>query len=188
MPKRAVILKKLREDLDTERFKHSLGVEKTAVALAKRYGVSAKKASLAALLHDYARKFSREELLRQARRFKLNVDPVSKFEPKLLHAELSALLAERDFKVVSGEILAAIKKHTIGAPGMNKLEKIIYLADHIEEGRNFSGVKKIRSLAAADLDQAIIESTSNKLRYLLEKRLPIHPGTIQTRNYYLLKL
>ncbi|MBU0672037.1 MAG: bis(5'-nucleosyl)-tetraphosphatase (symmetrical) YqeK [Candidatus Margulisbacteria bacterium] len=188
MPKRNAILQILKKELDPERYAHSLRVEKTALALARRHRVPAGKASLAALLHDYARKFSRPELLKQAKRFKLGIDPVSKFEPKLLHAQLSALLAKRDFGVKSTEILRAISRHTVGAPGMNKLEKIIYLADHIEEGRNFSGVKKIRSLAAKDLDQAIIESSANILRFLLVKGLPIHPGTIRTRNYYLLNL
>ncbi|KPJ66584.1 hypothetical protein AMJ44_08245, partial [candidate division WOR-1 bacterium DG_54_3] len=131
--------------------------------------------------------YSRKGLLRQARRFKLEIDPVSKFEPKLLHAELSALLAKRDFGIVSEQVLKAISKHTIGAPKMTKLEKIIYLADHIEEGRNFSGVKKIRRLAAKNLNRAIIESSSNMLNFLLRKWLPIHPGTVRTRNYYLLK-
>jgi predicted HD superfamily hydrolase involved in NAD metabolism len=187
VPKRAVILKKLKEDLDPERFKHSLRVEKIAIALAQRYRVSTKKARLAALLHDYSRKYARKGLLQQARKFKIIIDPISKFEPKLLHAELSALFAKRDFGITSKQILGAIRKHTIGAPRMTKLEKIIYLADHIEEGRNFSGVKKIRSLAAKNLNRAIVESSSNMLKFLLQKGLPIYPGTIRTRNYYLLK-
>jgi predicted HD superfamily hydrolase involved in NAD metabolism len=187
VPKRADILKKLKEALDPERFKHSLRVEKTALTLARKYRVSAGKASLAALLHDYARKYPRKELLKQARRFKLRLDPVSIFEPKLVHAELSALLAKRDFGVTSREVLNAISKHTIGAPGMTRLEKIIYLADHIEEGRIFSGVNKVRRLALKNLDEAIVESASSMLRYLVERRLPVHPGTVNTRNHYLLK-
>ncbi len=184
---RKSVLKKLKESLDPERFEHSLGAEKTAVALARKHGVSVKQAGLAALLHDYARKFSRKELLKQAVKFKLKIDPVSRFEPKLLHAELSALLVKRDFGIRSSRILNAIRKHTIGAPRMTKLEKIIYLADHIEEGRNFTGLNKIRRLASKNLDQAIFVSTSNVVKYLLEHGLPIHPGTIETRNYYRLK-
>jgi predicted HD superfamily hydrolase involved in NAD metabolism len=184
--KKEDILKKLERVLDRERFEHSLRVEKVAVKLAQKHRVSRAKASIAALLHDYARQYSRGQLLRVARKFKIKIDPVSIFEPKLLHAELSARLAKRDFKVRSKDILGAIEKHTIGAPKMSKLEKIIYLADHIEEGRNFSGVKKVRRLAAKDLDQAIVESASNMLSYLVQKKLPIHPGTVNTRNHYLL--
>ncbi len=187
MPERKEIIKALKETLGPERFEHSLRVEKIAVALARKYRVSTKKAGLAALLHDYSRKFTREELLKQAKKFGLKIDPIRKFEPKLFHAELSALLVKRDFGITSPEILEAIKKHTVGAPKMTKLEKIIYLSDHIEEGRDFCGVKKTRRLAFKNLDQAVIESTSNMLEYLLKEGLPIYPGTIQTRNYYLLK-
>jgi len=182
--KRIDILTRLEAALDHSRFEHSLRVEKTAVALARHFGVSVKQASIAALLHDYARQFDRPGLLRAAKRLKLTVDPVSRFEPKLLHAELSARLAKRDFGVREKAVLEAIKKHTIGSPGMSKLEKIIYLADHTESGRTYGGVKKIRRLAFKDLDQAIVESTSNLLRSLLKKGLPVHPGTVSTRKYY----
>jgi predicted HD superfamily hydrolase involved in NAD metabolism len=184
---RSEILKKLKEDLGRERFDHSLRVEKTAIALARKFGVSIKKASIAALLHDCARKFDRAGLLRVARRLKLKIDPVSRLEPKLLHAELSTRFAKKDFKIRSPEILSAIRKHTIGSERMTKLEKIIFLADHVEEGRNYAGVKKIRQIAFRDLDRAIIESTSKMLKYLEDKKLPVHPGTIKTRNYYLMK-
>lgn len=185
--KKPEIINKLREALARDRFEHSLRVEKTAVTLAKRHKVSTKKASLAALLHDCARKFSRSKMLEEARRQKMKIDPISRFEPKLLHAELSARLAKKDFGIRSKEILDAISKHTIGAPGMSKLEKIVYLADHIEEGRNFLGASKTRQLAFKDLDQAIVKTSSQMLNYLLKNGLPVHPGTVETRNYYLLK-
>jgi len=117
----------------------------------------------------------------------IKIDPIQKQEPKLLHAELSAHLASLEFGVRSSEILSAIKKHTTGSPNMTKLEKIIYLADHIEEGRDFAGVNTMRRLAFNNLDKAILESASNMLKYLLEAGLPIYSGTIETRNYYLLK-
>ncbi|MEA3493647.1 MAG: bis(5'-nucleosyl)-tetraphosphatase (symmetrical) YqeK [Candidatus Margulisiibacteriota bacterium] len=185
--KKPEIINKLREALARDRFEHSLRVEKTAVALAKRHKVSIQKASLAALLHDYARKFSRSGMLKEARRFKMKIDPISRFEPKLLHAELSARLAKKDFGVRSRDILDAIRRHTIGAPGMSKIEKIIYLADHIEEGRNLPGVNKSRRLAFKDLDRAVVETSTQMLSFLLKKGLPFHPGTVETRNHYLLK-
>ena len=188
MPKRIKIIKKLKETLDPERFEHSLRVEKTALALGKKWGVSKNKIIPAALLHDCARRFNRGELLREARKLGLEIDPVRKFEPKLFHAEIGAYLAKRDFGIKSAEILRAIRLHTVGAAGMSKLEKIIYLADHIEEGRNFRGAKKMRGLAFKNLDLAILESTTNMIRYLLEKGLPIYLGTIQTRNYFLFRI
>ena len=187
MSKRTEILKKLKNSLDAERFEHSLRVEKIAIKLARNYGVPVKNASLAALLHDCARKYRRAELLKQARELKLKIDPVQELEPKLLHAELSARIAEKEFGIRSPEILKAIRRHTTGVPRMNLLEKIIYLADHLEEGRDFAGIKKVRAAAFCDLDQAIVESSSKTIKYLIKKGLPIYPGTVRTRNYYLIK-
>lgn len=184
---RARILKKIKISLDSERFKHSLRVEKTAVRLAKIFGENLEKASIAGLLHDCARRYNRKQLLGVARKIGLEIDPVRKFEPKLFHGEIGAYLARTEFGVRSAEILRAIRNHTTGAPRMSKLEKIIYLADHIEEGRNFPEVKRLRNLAFRNLDRAIFESTSAMLKFLLEKKLPIYLETIRTRNSFIIK-
>lgn len=185
MPNRRQIIKKLKATLDPERFEHSLRVEKIALALGKKYRVDRKKASLAALLHDCARRYDRKELLKKARQMGLAIDPVKRSEPKLFHGEIGARLARKEFGVKAPDILNAIRHHTTGAPGMSKLEKTIYLADHIEEERSFKGVHKLRSLAFKDLDQAVFEAASSMLRFLLSKKLPIHSETLRTRNCYI---
>ena len=185
---REEIIKKLEATLDRERLEHSLRAEKIALKLAKKYRVNAKSASVAALLHDSARRYDRPELLRQARRLKLELDPIRKLEPKLFHGEIGAFIARHEFGVKSAEILRAIRHHTTGAPGMSRLEKVIYLADHIEEGRDFAGVEKLRRLAFRDMDRAILESTSAMIVFLLERGLPVYQPSVETRNYYLVKL
>ncbi|OGC36538.1 hypothetical protein A2311_03325 [candidate division WOR-1 bacterium RIFOXYB2_FULL_48_7] len=186
MLKRQEIVKRLKETLEEDRFRHTLRVEKIALSLAKKYGLDESKVSLAALLHDCARRYHRHELLVEAKRLGLSIDPIQEFEPKLLHAEISAHLARTEFKVRSKEVLHAINRHTVGAPKMSLLDKVIYLADHIEEGRAFPGVKRIRALAFRDLDRAIVESVTRTLLYLLENDLPVFHKTIETRNRFLL--
>ncbi|MFH1541506.1 MAG: bis(5'-nucleosyl)-tetraphosphatase (symmetrical) YqeK [bacterium] len=188
MIKREIIVKKLQALLDQERFEHSLRVEQTAIELAKKFGVSEEKAGLAGLLHDYARQFDRPQLLVQAKKHALTIDPVSQQEPKLLHAELSAHLVKHDFGISDPEILSAISKHTLGSPAMTDLEKIIYLADHLEEGRDYPGVEKLRTSAENNPNQAIAAITSHMLEYLRGEKLPIHPAAIATRDYYLQNL
>lgn len=185
MPKRNEIIKRLKETLDRERFDHSLRVEKIALKLGKKYRVDPKKISLAALLHDCARRYGRKELLKVAKKLGLAIDPVRRFEPKLFHPEIGMQLAKAEFGVRSAEVLRAIRNHTTGADRMTKLEKIIYLADHIEEGRDFKGVGNLRNLAFKDLDRAVFESSSAMLRYLLDKKLPIYPETVRTRNSFI---
>ncbi|MFH1826599.1 MAG: bis(5'-nucleosyl)-tetraphosphatase (symmetrical) YqeK [bacterium] len=187
MIKREEIIKKLKAALNRDRFKHSLRVEKAAVYLAQQHGVAVKKASIAALLHDYGRQFPRNQLLKQAQKHKIKTGSLEKAEPKLVHAKLSALLAKKDFKITDPDILSAINKHTLGSPRMTKLEKIIYLADHLEEGRSYPEAKKIRQLAQHKLDQAVALAAAQAILYLLRMNVPIHPGTILTMNYYLLK-
>lgn len=52
---RQALLEKIRAAMKPARFQHVLGVEEAALALADQYGCDPKKASLAALLHDYAK-------------------------------------------------------------------------------------------------------------------------------------
>src|SRR3989339_1311160 len=141
------IRKKLKETLDPERYEHSLRVEKAAVELAGKYGVSSEDASIAGLLHDCSRKYTKQEMLEVAKKIGLEIDPIRKLEPKLFHAEISAYLAEKEFGIKSKEVLQAIRSHTVGSANMTTLDKVVYLADHMEEGRDFIGVARIRGLA-----------------------------------------
>jgi predicted HD superfamily hydrolase involved in NAD metabolism len=185
---RGKLLKKLKKELGRDRYKHTLGTEKVALELAEIHGVSRSEASLAALLHDYARKYPPKELPLAARKLKIRIDPIQKEEPKLLHGEIGVILAKTEFGVSSPAVLNAIRNHTTGRPGMGKMEKIIFLADHVEDGRAFSGIQQIRKLAKKDLDAAVLEAASQSLIYLIESRRPIHKMTIETRNYYLNKV
>lgn len=187
MQKHKAILDKLRKTLNSERYEHSQRAEKIAVRLARKHGVSQESAAIAALLHDCARRYSRPELLSVAKKIRLKLDPIRRFEPKLFHGEIGAYIARIEFGIRSKAILQAIANHTTGRPGMSALEKIIFLADHLEEGRSFSGIGNIRRLAARDMDKAIAASASAKLKFLLAHDLPIYPATIETRNYYLAK-
>jgi len=176
----------LKALLPRDRYQHSLRVESCARRLARRWKVSEQKAALAALLHDCARYLNRKGMLKTARVFKFKIDKLEKLEPKLLHARLSAEVARRRFKIKDKQILSAIAKHTVGAEDMTKLDKIIYLADHIEAERNYHGLPKVRRLAFRSLNRALAASTSSMIFELLRKGLPIFEGTVKTRNRFLM--
>lgn len=178
-------IKKTKKTLNTQRFKHCLSVEKTAIHLAKIYRISHEKIALAGLLHDCAKWMNNDQILKQAKKSGLKIDPFMKIQPKLLHGPLSAHFAKVHFGIKDEGILTAIKNHTSGRPNMTKLEKIIYLADHIEPGRKYKNVKKIRKIAFTQMDKAIALIAGEMLQYLLDKGLSIYPRTVLTRNYYL---
>ncbi len=175
----------LKNWLPRDRFEHSLRVEKAALKLAEHFGVDRKKASTAALLHDCGRYVEGKKLIAKAKKLGLKVSEIEAFQPKLLHARLGAETAKRVFKIKDKEVLLAISRHTVGASGMTALEKIIYLADHIESGRRYGKVNRVRRFAFSDLDKAIVESTSSMIADLIKKGLPVAEQTIRTRNYFL---
>ena len=69
---------------------------------------------------------------------------------------------------------------------MTVLEKIIFIADYIEPGRNFSGVDRLRQLAARDLQQAVLTGYDFTLRHILDQGGLIHTVSVAGRNFILL--
>ncbi len=66
--------------------------------------------------------------------------------------------------------------------GMSTLEKIIYLADALEEGRSFEGVEQIRSTLYTDLDETVLSACENTLLFEIKRGNMIHVQTILMRN------
>lgn len=177
----------LQKRLTKKRYLHSLGVQKTAIELAKVYNVSQKKASIAGLAHDCAKDFDDDMLLNYATQFDILIDGVSKHQIQLLHGFVGAELAKREFGIEDDEILNAIRFHTTGKENMTTIEKIIYLADYIEPNRNFKGIDKIRKVALSSLDKATLMAFDNTINYVILKGELLHPNTIFARNFLLLQ-
>lgn len=174
--------------LSRERMQHTLGVQKVAIELAAQYDIDAYKAEIAALLHDCAKDIPESELLSKCNEYGVELDDISLLEPELIHAPLGAKMAQRDFKIQDEEILKAIECHTTGCIGMSKLDKIIFLADLIEPGRDFPGVSDIRRKAFENLDEAVVMAMDNKIGYVLTQKKLLHLNTIYARNYIVKEL
>lgn len=174
-------LRIVKGQLPERRFKHTVGVMETAVALAKLYGADEKKAELAAIFHDYAKYRSREEMEKVILEENLPRD-LLEHNIELWHAPVGAVLVEKETGISDEDILNSIRYHTTGRAGMTLLEKIIFLADYIEPGRNFPGVDEVRALARENLDFAMIKALANTISFLLEKKQLIYPDTIHTYN------
>ncbi|MEG1432924.1 bis(5'-nucleosyl)-tetraphosphatase (symmetrical) YqeK [Eubacterium sp.] len=179
--------KKLKGELKPKRYEHTLNVVKSAELLAARYPCDLDQARLAALLHDCAKNYSGEKLLSVAASAHMEVDAITRMEPQLLHGPVGAVVAQRDYGITETAVLSAIHYHTTGRVGMSTLEKIIYLADFIEEDRNYPGVEKLRVCAMEDLDRAMILAFSNTIRYIASIGGLIHPSTVDARNSLVLE-
>ena len=177
------VKERLREMISQERYRHSLQVADTAVQLAERWRASVEKARIAGLVHDCGKSPSRSILLKRVLEFGIVMDEIEQSEPQLLHGHVSAELALREFGIDDEEVLSSIRYHTTGRVSMSLLEKIVYLADYIEPGRDFPGVDELRELAGQDLDVAVLRAMDLTLIHVIQRGLLIHPRTVAARNW-----
>ena len=178
--------KKMKKTLPETRYRHSVNVANTAVALAMCYGKNIDRAYIAGILHDCAKAVPDEDRVRLTLEAGLEVTDVEKRNPALLHAKLGAVMAERDYGIRDSGILNAIRYHTTGRPVMTMLEKIIFVSDYIEPMRDRAPrLRLLRMLAFQDLDRCVYEITADSVAYL-EKRFPdsMDTMTLKTYRYY----
>jgi len=177
--------KEIRSRLSPRRYQHSLGVAQVAREMAERFGADPFQAYMAGIWHDYAKGISGPELLSIAEQNNLFSDEIERLVPDLLHAPVGAFLLRQHLGVEDGELLSAVAKHTLGDEEMTVLDKIIFLADMIEPGRDYPGLERLKCLAERDLDRAMVYGLDLTLRYCLERGRLIHPRTVKVRNRFL---
>jgi len=163
--------------LSEERFKHTLGVADCAEAMARHHGFYPVKARCAALAHDLAKEIPIQDQLSLARRWGLLHYPEDELYPHVLHGPLAAYWLEHYFKVDDAEVLAAVANHTLGRPGMSRLEMLVFSADLTEASRDFPKVDILRQSLYDDLEKGTLDCVERTLIYLRKKNKPIHPLT-----------
>ena len=154
----------IEENLREKRLKHTYSVANEAVKLAGRYGEDVRKAELAALFHDMFRNTPVAVLNMYIRQLGLPTHLTD--NPNLSHGKIAAVIMRKDYGIEDEDILNAVAFHTTGRAGMSRLEKIIFLADAIEPGRNYPTVEETRALAYVDLNRACISSLQRTVEYI----------------------
>ena len=170
------IKKWLEENLNEERYIHTLGVAEACVELAEMFNFDKEKAILAGLLHDAAKCFSNEKLLEIIKQDIPDVNQCELVNYKTLHAPVSAYLARTQFGVDDDEIICAIRWHTLGRVDMTDFDKIVFLADKIEsrtrdiEFRNLClGLLKTEN----GLNKAMYQCFEATIKSLVDRKLAI---------------
>lgn len=170
---------------DGRRFEHTLGVEFTSAALAMRYGAPVESARMAGLLHDCAKCLTDGERVAICKKNDIPMSKLEQANPFLLHAKVGAYLAGKQYGVEDQDIINAIRNHTTGRPKMSLLEKLVFIADYIEPGRNHApNLDEVRRLAFTDLDQALLKILGDTLEYLESGNGDVDPMTRKTWEYY----
>ena len=179
------IRKKLKDSLSKSRYEHTLGVEFTSAAMAMKYGVDIYRAELAGLLHDCAKCIDDEEKLYECKKYNVEITAIEKRNPFLIHSKLGAVYAKEKYGIIDDEILSSIRFHTTGKPDMTMLEKIIFIADYIEPGRDKAkNLTMIRKVAFEDIDEAMYMILKDTLEYLESGEDELDPATEETYVFY----
>ncbi len=177
--------KKMKKNMDRFRYQHTLGVGYTSAALAMRYGADIDDAFTAGLLHDCAKCIPTEEKFSLCEKHGIELTDTEKANPALIHAKLGAYLAEHKYGIDNKDLTEAIRTHTTGEPDMSLMQKIIFMADYIEPGRDqAANLPEIRELAFTDIDAAVEHTLYDTLNYLNSKTAAIDPNTRETYEYY----
>ena len=174
LPDRIEIARAIEKELKYKRYLHTMGVAFTASSLAMRHGGDVRRAELAGFLHDCAKYMDEKRMTELCRREGMKL------------SEAGSILARTRYGVKDEEILSAIRYHTTGRPGMTLLEKIVFVADYIESGRDTAPrLPEIRREAFNDLDSCVRMILEDTLSYLTVKGDPVDPMTRKTLDFYL---
>lgn len=160
----------------TSRALHSVRVAHLAARRAYALHIPEQDAIAAGLLHDCAKNLSSDHPYLKG--FTLP-DQWGEVPASVWHQFAGAYVAERIFGVQDADILNAIRYHTSGRENMSVLEKLIFLADMLEEERHYEGVEILRELfwRGQDLDECLEEALYQTIEFLKSKDADIYPLT-----------
>ena len=149
----------------------------------------------AALLHDVTKELSDDDQLRLLEAYSVKPLPEELDSMPTIHALTASLVIPDRFpEFADARVIDAVRYHTTGREGMSTFEKIIFLADYIDETRTYPSCIALREeFFAANpeamendarirhLDSAALRSIDNTMSYLHSKERSIHPLTLSAR-------
>jgi nicotinate-nucleotide adenylyltransferase len=163
--------------LSPARFLHSRNVALLARDICRQFGLDPQAGYLAGIAHDICKSFSEEELFRLTKRDGRPVSQLEKKKPSLLHARAGAALLRERFGVQNGDILDAIRLHTLATPEMGPLAKAVFIADKTEISRE-NVDPSLRDIAAfPSLDALFMAALNDNVAWLRSRKLSLSKGT-----------
>lgn len=170
------------------RFNHSLSVSFTAERMALVYGVDPYEARVAGMLHDWSKALTAEEQFAEAERLALDFGVSLDLVKPLLHGSIAARVLPSIFPELSAGVLQAIDRHTLGAPDMNALDMVIFVADGIEPLRKKNPVldAQRKMVGKTSLEELYWQSFGDGVAYVIDTRRYLYPGTLKIYNDHVL--
>ncbi len=157
---------------------HAANVAQAAYRLAERFGVDPLAAEAGGWLHDVSAVWPDDQRLAAADALGVELLPLERAWPKIVHQKLSVVLAREIFHVRDAGVLSAVGCHTTLKAGASPLDKVVFLADKLawDEPYDAPWHPALRSA----LDVSLDEGCRVYLRYLWDHREELavfHPWT-----------
>ena len=194
-------LDQLRESvqgsMSPKRFRHTFAVEEMVARLCELYCPEyTLEMRAAALLHDLTKELGTEEQISLCREYGLEVTAQDGLSPKTFHARTAEARIRAEMpQLATPLILNAVRWHTTGRRGMTLTEKLLYLADYIDESRTFPNCVLLRhffwdanpeEMSEGErlelLHKTLILSFDMTIRDLLTENALIAQDTVLARN------
>ena len=200
------MLDTLRENvkgsMSPKRFVHTAAVEEMIARLCALYCPEHTiQLRAAALLHDLTKELTPAAQEELCAAYDIPTDDLQRLSPKTYHAKTAAARIVRDFPQFADTIIVdAVRWHTTGHAGMTLTEKLLYLADYIDDSRTFSSCVLLRRYffgaepelmtkeeRERHLRATLLLSYEHTLKDLLAEGAPIDEDTIRARNELLVE-
>ena len=179
-------LNDLREHLSTvmsqKRYAHTCAVERMVVRLGELFcPEQIPELRAAALLHDITKEYDTDTQLELCRRMGVPTDESDRLAHKTLHARTAAALIPEAYPDFHHEtVISAVRWHTTGRAGMTLCERLLYLADYIDDSRLFPDCVRLRALFWGEDVAAMTEE--EQLRLLASDGMLVKRPILVTEN------
>ena len=177
-------------DVPDRLLSHIDRVVKIADRLARRHGLDVERARLTAQGHDVVRHLPGAELLAEAERRSIDIDPVDRDVPVILHGPIGALVLRERYGIDDERVLFAIRWHTPGHPDYDGEAWAMFIADKVDPHKveKWPALAEVRDLAQDSLEAAALRYLDLRLEEAMKKRLTVQPMATLTRNALLRRL
>lgn len=182
-PKYDVLYPKVRQALSQKRFEHVIRAGEYAVHLAELNDYDTEKARIGGFIHDYAKERSDKDFLNEIDKKKLDPD-LKNWDSSIWHGIVGAEFIRDELRIDDEELLNAVRRHTTGDVQMTTLDKIVFMADFLELGRNFSDTDVARQVTDDSLDAGVAWQLQFSLSRLVRNHRAIYPKSLLAYNHW----
>lgn len=152
--------------MDAKRHKHSMAVATLAATYAKLAKASARKAWVAGAFHDITKGWSDQEHREYLEDMGENPFAYPSHE---LHSATAAIWLANEYMMTDKEIINAVRKHTSLDWDLTQLDKVVFAADKLCEGRKWEGIQTLRNAMLRDFESGFRELVLVVREQIIEK-------------------